>query len=86
MGDTIRITYPDNVWTQINGLTIGVTYVLQNVQNIEAFIQQVSAQPEATELGKTLLPFKSATIIKEATAVWIRSKANLGVAFYNALS
>jgi len=85
MGDTVRITYADDSWTEITGLTAGITYFLQNVQSIEAFIQQVPAQPGAGERGKVILPFKTIQIIKEATAVWIRSKSGGGTAFYNAL-
>ena len=84
MGDTVKITFSDS-WTQITGLTTGITYALQNVQSIEAFIQQVPAQPGAGERGKVLLPFKSARIIKEESPVWIRSKSGGGTAFYNAL-
>jgi len=86
MGDTVRIEFVESSFTEITGLTTGETYALQNVTNIEAFLQQVPAQPGAKERGKVLLPFKSATIIKEATAVWIRSKAGDGIAFYNELS
>jgi len=85
MGDTIKIIYDDNSWTEITGLTEGVTIVLQNVRNIEALLQQVVSQPDADEEGKVLLPFKSALIIKEVTAVWIRSKVGKGTAFFNAL-
>ena len=85
MGDTIKINYVDDSWTEITGLTEGVTYVLQNVRNIETFLKQVVSQPAVNEEGKVLLPFKSATIIKEATAIWIRSKTGNGTAFYNAL-
>jgi len=84
MGDTVKITFSDS-WTEITGLTTGITYVLQNVQSIEAFIQQVPVQPGAGERGKVLLPFKSVQIIKEATAVWIRAKSGGGIAFFNAL-
>jgi len=84
MGDTIRITFADNVFTEITGLTLGVTYDLQNIRRNEVILQQVVAQPGVDEEGKILLPFKSATIIKETAAVWIRSRSGTGIAYYNA--
>jgi len=84
MGDTVKITFSKD-WVEIIGLIIGVTYSLQNVNTADLFLQQVAAQPEAAEIGKRLVPSKSATIIKEATNVWVRSKTSEGIAFYNAL-
>jgi len=84
MGDTIKETFSKD-WQEILGLVTGVTYSFQNVNTADLFLQQVVAQPEAAEIGKRLLPAKSATIIKEATAVWVRSKTSKGIAFYNAL-
>ncbi len=84
MGDTIKKTFTKE-WEEITGLTNGVTYSFQNVNTADLFLQQVPAQPEAAETGKRLEPSKSATIIKEATAVWVRSKSGGGTAFYNAL-
>jgi len=85
MGDTIKKTFAKG-WEEITGLTTGVTYSLQNVNTADLFLQQVPTQPGAAEIGKRLEPSKSATIIKEATAVWVRSKSSKGIAFYNAIT
>ena len=85
MGDTIKETFTGS-WKEITGLTTGVTYSFQNVNTADLFLQQVPAQPDAVEIGKRLVPSKSATIIKESTAVWVRSKTSKGIAFYNALA
>ena len=84
MGDTVKKTF-SNDWEEITGLTIGVTYSLQNVNSADLFLQQVSDQPEAAEIGQRLVPSTSAKIVKEATALWVRSKTSQGIAFYNAL-
>jgi len=84
MGDTIKETFSKE-WQKIDGLTTGVTYFLQNVNTADLFLQQVPLQPDVAEIGKRLVPSKSATIIKEDTDVWIRSKTSEGIAFYNSL-
>jgi len=84
MGDTIKKTFTKD-WEEITGLTIGVSYSLQNVNTADLFIKQVPTQPAAAEIGKRIEPSKSATIIKEASAVWVRSKSSKGIVFYNAL-
>lgn len=84
MGDTIKKTFTKD-WEEITGLTEGVTYALQNVNTADLFLQQVVSQPAAAEIGKRVVPSEDAEIIKEATAVWIRSKSSKGIAFYNAI-
>ncbi len=84
MGDTVKITFASNSFTEITGLITGAIYDLQNIRNIEVIIKQVPSQPGAEEEGKIILPFKAATIIKEATPVWIRAKSGTGTVFYNA--
>lgn len=84
MGDTIKKTFTKD-WEEITGLTTGITYSIQNVNTADLFLQQVVTQPQTVEIGKRLEPSKSATIIKEATAVWVRSKTSKGIVFYNAL-
>ncbi len=84
MGDTIKINLTKD-WVEITGLTLGVTYSLQNVNTADLFLKQVPTQPAAAEIGKRLEPSEAAIIIKEASAVWVRSKTSKGIAFYNAL-
>lgn len=85
MGDTIKKTFTKD-WEEITGLTIGVTYAFQNVNTADLFLKQVPTQPAAAEIGNRLEPSETAIIVKEATAVWVRSKSSKGIAFYNALS
>jgi len=85
MGDTIKKTFTKD-WEEITGLTTGVSYALQNVNSADLFLQEVPTQPAAAEIGKRLESSKAAIIIKEASAVWIRSKTSKGIAFYNSFS
>jgi len=84
MGDTIRIEFTEN-WTEVTELVAGVSYSFQNVNSADMFIQQAPTQPGDVEIGRRLLPSKSARINKEASPVWVRSKTTKGIAVYNSL-
>lgn len=84
MGDTVEITFTKD-WEEIQALTTGVTYNLQNVNSADLFLLEEPTQPAAVKIGKRLEPSVFIGIIKEASAVWIRSKTSKGIAIYNSI-
>jgi len=82
MGDTVKEQFT-NEWSEITGLTLAASYSFQNVNSEDLFLQQVPNQPGIREIGKRLKPSDTATIVKETSPVWVRSKVARGIAYYN---
>lgn len=82
MGDTVFKEFNED-WTEVTGLTLDVSYSFQNVHTADLFLQQAPTQPDDREIGKRLPPSNTALIIKEASAIWVRSKTHKGIAIYN---
>ena len=86
MGDTITLEIVDDAFTQITGLTNLKQYALQNVTEIECYIQQETDEPAATTRGKIINPFASALLDKESGSdFWLRSRKGAGEVVFNEL-